>query len=46
MGKLAIKKRRIKCVKAGAAEKGLTRGINILNLAYTIHESENDSVHK
>ena len=39
----AIKKRKIKSVKADAAEKGRTYGIGILNLADTVH-AENYSV--
>ena len=42
--KLAIKKRKIKSVKAAAAEKGRTYGIYSLNLADTVYETENDSI--
>ena len=45
MGKLAIKKRRIKSAKADAAGKGRTYGIDSLNLSDTVHEADNDSIH-
>ena len=44
MGKLAIKKRRIKSAKADAAEKGRTYGIDSLNLSDTVHEADNYSI--
>ena len=40
--KVAIKKRKIKSVKADSAEKGCTYGIDSLNLAETVH-ADNDS---
>ena len=42
--KLAVKKLNIKSVKTVAAEKGLTHGINILNLTETVYKAENESI--
>ena len=44
MGKLAIKKRRIKSAKADAAEKGRTYGIDSLNISETMNEADNYSI--
>ena len=44
--KLAIINRNIKSAKSDAAENGHTYGIDCLNLDDTVHEVDNDSVHK
>ena len=41
-----LKRRRIKNTKEDASGKGRTYGIDRLNLAETVHEGENDSVHE
>ena len=41
---IGYKRRRIKSAKTDAAEKGCTYDINILDLADTVHEAENESV--
>ena len=43
---MATRNGKIKSAKAAAAEKGCTYGNDRLNLADTVHESENDSVHE
>ena len=44
--KVANKQHNIKSAKAAAAEKGCTYGIDCLNLAENVHESENYSIHE
>ena len=43
---MATKKRNIKSAKVAAEEKGRNYGIDCLNLADTVHELYNDSVHE
>ena len=45
-GETDIKKRNIKTVKVREAEKVRNYGIDRLNLAESVHEAENESMHK